>query len=222
MLGNFKTQVRNVTGNVGMALVSRAKNTVAAALETMADKASGGRLGRTKSVLVGRSLLNAAKADFANVRKSALGEGKFSIDSPTANDFVQGIKDRQRVFKFAPAEGYRKATNWAMNNQYFGDEAFVRAAYARALGGYLKANGITAEQFGSEAWREKHTDIVDKARSYAVKEAQETTFRDHNALSDWVSRIGRRPDTPKPVQALSAGMMPFRRTPANVLARAEE
>lgn len=222
MLGNFKTQVRNVTGNVGMALVSRAKNTVAAALETVADKASGGRLGRTKSVLVGRSLLNAAKADFANVRKSALGEGKFSIDSPTANDFVQGIKDRQRVFKFAPAEGYRKATNWAMNNQYFGDEAFVRAAYARALGGYLKANGITAEQFGSEAWREKHTDIVDKARSYAVKEAQETTFRDHNALSDWVSRIGRRPDTPKPVQALSAGMMPFRRTPANVLARAEE
>ena len=222
MLGNFKTQVRNVTGNVGMALVSRAKNTVAAALETLADKASGGRLGRTKSVVVGRALLNTAKADFANVRKSALGEGKFSVDNPTANDFVQGIKDRQRVFKFAPAEGYRKATNWAMNNQYFGDEAFVRAAYARALGGYLKANGITAEQFGSEAWRAKHTDIVDKARSYAVKEAQETTFRDHNALSDWVSRIGRRPDTPKPVQALSAGMMPFRRTPANVLARAEE
>lgn len=222
MLGNFKTQVRNVTGNVGMALVSRAKNTVAAALETMADKASGGRLGRTKSVVVGKSLLNAAKADFANVRKTALGEGKFSVDNPSSNYFVQGIKERQRVFKFALAEGYRKVTNWAMNNPYFGDEAFVRAAYARALGGYLKANGITAEQFGSEAWREKHADIVDKARSYAVKEAQETTFRDHNALSDWVSRIGRRPDTPKPVQALSAGMQPFRRTPANVLARAEE
>ena len=109
-----------------------------------------------------------------------------------------------------------------MNNEYFGDEAFIRSAYTRSLAGYLKANNVTAEQFSDESWRNGHREFVDRAREFAIKDAQEQTFRDHNTFSDWISRIGRRPDTPKAIQTLSAGMMPFRRTPANVLVRAEE
>ena len=81
---------------------------------------------------------------------------------------------------------------------------------------------MTAEQFSDESWRNGHREFVDRAREFAIKDAQEQTFRDHNTFSDWISRIGRRPDTPKAIQTLSAGMMPFRRTPANVLVRAEE
>lgn len=222
MLGNLKTQVRNLTGNVGMNLINRANNTVAAWMESVASKASGGKIARTRSAVVGEDLKQAARADFENVRQEALGDAKFSVENPSANAFYQGIKEKQRVFKSGLFESYRKATNWLMNNEYFGDEAFIRSAYTRSLAGYLKANNVTAEQFSDESWRNGHREFVDRAREFAVKDAQEQTFRDHNTFSDWISRIGRRPDTPKAIQTLSAGMMPFRRTPANVLVRAEE
>ncbi len=222
MLGNLKTQVRNLTGNVGMKLINMANNTVASWMESISSKASGGKINRTRSAIVGKDLKRAARADFENVRQEALGDAKFSVENPSANAFYQGVKEKQRVFKSGLFESYRKATNWLMNNEYFGDEAFIRSAYTRSLAGYLKANNVTAEQFSDESWRNGHREFVDRAREFAVKDAQEQTFRDHNTFSDWISRIGRRPDTPKAIQTLSAGMMPFRRTPANVLVRAEE
>lgn len=222
MLGNLKTQVRNLTGNVGMKLINMANNTVASWMESISSKASGGKINRTRSAIVGKDLKRAARADFENVRQEALGDAKFSVENPSANAFYQGVKEKQQVFKTGLLEAYRKATNWAMNNEHFGDEAFIRSAYTRSLAGYLKANNVTAEQFSDESWRNGHREFVDQAREFAVKDAQEQTFRDHNTFSDWISRIGRRPDTPKAIQTLSAGMMPFRRTPANVLVRAEE
>ena len=222
MLGNLETQVRNLTGNVGMKLINMANNTVASWMESISSKASGGKINRTRSAIVGKDLKRAARADFENVRQEALGDAKFSVENPSANAFYQGVKEKQRVFKTGLLEAYRKATNWAMNNEHFGDEAFIRSAYTRSLAGYLKANNVTAEQFSDESWRNGNREFVDQAREFAVKDAQEQTFRDHNTFSDWISRIGRRPDTPKAIQTLSAGMMPFRRTPANVLVRAEE
>lgn len=222
MLGNLKTQIRNVSGNVGMLFASRTSNAIAASLETIASKASGGKTERTRSVTVDKALRDAATKDFDTVRREALGEVKYSITDPSAGAFVQGIQDKQRVFKSSILEGYRKATNWLMNNPFFGDEAFIRKAYSRALSGYLKANGVTAEQFQDQTWQKEHADLLENAREFAVKDAQEVTFRDQNTFSDWISRIGRRPDTPKIVRALSAGNMPFRRTPANVFLRAVE
>ena len=216
MLGNFKTQVRNISGNVGMRAVSAAKNTVAAALERLTGTE------RTKSVTVSRELLNASRADFGNVRTEAMGEGRYADTRMDPGTFWRGVEERRRIFRSGAMEGYRRATNWAMNNQYFGDEAFSRSAYARALAGYLKAQNVSAAEFTDQAWQRSHADFLDQARQYAIQEAQETTFRDHNFFSDWVSRVGRRADTPQAVRAVSEGLMPFRRTPANVLLRAEE
>lgn len=216
MLGNFKTQVRNITGNVGMRAVSSARNTVAATLERLAGTE------RTKSVTVSRDLMNAAGADFSNVRNEAMGEGRYSDNPMDPGTFWQGVEERRRIFRTGAMEGYRRATNWAMNNQYFGDEAFSRSAYARALAGYLKANNVTAAEFTNQTWQADHATFLDNARQYAIQEAQETTFRDHNMISDWVSRVGRRADTPQAVRTILEGLFPFRRTPANVLVRAEE
>ena len=216
MLGNFKTQVRNISGNVGMRAVSAVKNTVAAALERLTGTE------RTRSVTVSRALLNASRADFPNVRPEAMGEGRYSDDRMDPDTFWRGVEERRRIFRSGAMEGYRSATNWAMNNQYFGDEAFTRSAYARALAGYLKAQNVSAAEFTDPAWQQAHGDFMDRARQFAIHEAQETTFRDHNVFSDWVSRVGRRQDTPRAIRTVSEGLMPFRRTPANVLYRAEE
>lgn len=46
----------------------------------------------------------------------------------------------------------------------------------------MKAHQVTAEQFSSAEWQSRNGSFVDKARLYAIKEAQESTFRDSNAL----------------------------------------
>lgn len=243
MLGNFKTQGRNIVGNVGMQAVQRAKDGIATALESIAYHASGGKFERTKSFTVDKALRDAAKADFKNVQDAALGEGKYHEGSDS-DAFLRGVEDKRTIFKnngdwgttessnpFVRAarittdtaakglEGYRRATNWAMEQ---GDVIFSKGAYAHALAGYLKAHQVTAEQFSSAEWQSRNGTFVDKARQYAIKEAQESTFRDSNTLSSWVSRIGRRRDTPKVARIAAEGLAPFRKTPANVLVRAEE
>ena len=203
MLGNFKTQGRNIVGNVGMQAVQRAKDGIATAIESIAYHASGGKFERTKSFTVDKALRDAAKVDFKNVQTVALGEGKYH-EGGDSDAFLRGVEDKRTIFKnngdwgttessnpFVRAarittdtaakglEGYRRATNWAMEQ---GDVIFSKGAYANALAGYLKAHQVTAEQFSSAEWQSRNGSFVDKARLYAIKEAQESTFRDSNTL----------------------------------------
>lgn len=214
MLGNFKTQARNILGNVANKAQYFAKNQLANLIEVAANKVSKGKIGRTKSAVVGREWMKAANADFANVRKRVQQYGKYTDDN-FKGDFAQGIEDARKLL-LPVLEQYRRATAWAMDT---GDLIFSKSAYARSLAGYLKANGVQAQQLEAGT---VPAGLLTKARDYAVRQAQEATFRDSNEFSDWVSRIGRRPDTPKAAKALAEGLLPFRRTPANVLVRAEE
>ena len=214
MLGNFRTQVRNIIGNLGMSVTTGARNAVATGIEWLANKASGGKFHRTKSIFVNKDQLKAARNDFANVEFIALNGGKFNDPMAKSQQFHQEVQDARRIFKFAPLEGYRRGTNWAMDK---GDLVFSKAAYGRALAGYLKANGIKETDFSKIDQK-----TIDEARAYAINEAQETTFRDNNWLSSWVSKLGRGKNTPKGVKIVSEGVMPFRKTPANILLRAEE
>ena len=213
MLGNFKTQIRNLAGNTVMSVAKAVKNEVAAVLEA-AVHAVNPKLERTQSVRVGGDWMDAAKADFENVRDVA--EGNARYDDTSRSRIMQEINERRRVFKLKPLEVYRKITNWATNA---GDEIFIKHHYARALAGYLKANGATPEQLRSGTVKPA---LYDRAVSFAIKEAQEATFHDNNAFSNWVSQIGRRDTTPKAVRMMAEGVAPFRKTPANVLARAYE
>ena len=248
MLGNFKTQIRNVTGNATMAIMQKVKNEIAAGIETIAHTVSGGKVERTKSFGVAPELYAAAWNDFRSVQKAALGEGKYSdINEISNNEFLRGIDDKRTIFKnngtwgtgksdsaffrsafmqkvrkgtdalWKAPEAYRKLTNLAMEQ---GDVIFSRTTYADALAGYLKAHGMN----DAEALRNGTVDpvLLDDARMYAIQEAQEATFRDSNPFSDWVSKAGRRSGTPKAVRVMAEGTMPFRKTPANVLVRAEE
>lgn len=216
MLGNFKTQGRNIAGNVSQLILTIQKDEVAAAIES-AVKLVNPDFEKTKSFTVSKELLRAGRADFESIQDIALGSSKYNDTEATG--FMKGVEEKRRIFKFAPLEAYRKATNWAMEQ---GDVIFSKATYARSLAGWLKAHGITASQYTDEAWRSENRNTVDSAQSYAIKQAQEATYRDSNAFSNWVSKIGRRKDTPWYGRLISEGIMPFRRTPANVLLRAEE
>lgn len=214
MLGNLRTQGRNIVGNLGMKGVRSVQNTVAAGIENIVSKASGGKLRRTRSATVSKAQRAAAAKDFDLLKSAILGGGKYADTASDSSAFSQGVQEQRQIFKFKPLEGYRKVTNWAMEQ---GDLIFAKDAYARALAGYLKANGIMETDYSRI-----DTAILDDARLFAAKEAQEATFRDTNWLSGWISKVGRRKDTPGIVKTVSEGIMPFRKTPANVLVRAEE
>jgi len=246
MLGNFRTQARNILGNLSMSLLTSTKNAVQTALEGAAYLATGGKTQRTTSLVANRDLVNAAKAYYNAHADVINGEGKYS-DNRTATGFMKGVEDQRTIFgKGARSEwasnlasriagrdvevqknileDYRRATNWAMTR---GDTVFIGGRFARTLAGYLQVNGMDAATFsgiqdGSIQPTAEQQTLIDNAVNYATQEAQEATFHDNNALSNWISKIGRRKDTNKIGKLISEGIMPFRKTPANVLIRAEE
>ena len=223
MLGNLRTQARNIVGNVAMKVVSSIKNAVASSIEKLAYGVSGGKFKKTKSFTVSKAQLASAMADFADIKSAVMGSGRYADSRSESTEFAQGVQDKRTIFKsdnkvlntaMKPLEGYRKVTNWAMEQ---GDLFFAKRAYARALAGYIKAQGISETNYAKIS-----PAVMEDARLYAAQEAREQTFRDTNWLSGWVSKVGRRKDTPKAVKVISEGIMPFRKTPANVLVRAEE
>lgn len=209
MLGNLKTQGRNVGGNVLMLAATMAKRRTQAAIEALASAASGGKIDRSTSFGINANLYKAGIEDANAIMDTLQGESKYSDTSRVA---IKDIQDKRQIFDNKLLEGYRKITNWALEA---GDRVFLRANYADAFQGYLSARGIKDVS-------EASPELLNSARTFAIKEAQEATFRDSNKVADWVSSLGRGKNTPKAVQILSEGVMPFRKTPANVGIRAVE
>ena len=216
MLGNARTHVRNIAGNAVFAPAVAVKNMTATAIESAVSRVSGGKLNRSKGMVgfskADRALLSAAWNDFDNVQESALGGGKYS-EFQNANKYIE---EGREVFKFKPLEAARKGNSKALDAE---DMWFSRPHYAYAMAQYCKANNITAEQIAKGK-------AIKPARTYAIREAQKATYRDANYLSDAVSKFGRVNDKSNPVKKFAGivaeGVMPFKKTPANILMRGIE
>lgn len=215
MLGNARTHVRNILGNAGFVPVRRMKDAVALGIEAAYSKAKGGNVERSKGFVSPNSdLYKLAKADYENIADLITGGGKY-------NDAASGIERMKSAFGEKGVWKYLSkiadANSFALDAE---DVWFSKPAYAQSLAGYLKANKITAEQFNADEA------IRDKARAYAVKEAQRATYRDYNDFSNFIAKVGRTKrgggTTAKVASTLMEGVLPFRRTPANILVRGVE
>lgn len=213
MLGNPRTHVRNIVGNVGFVPAVTVKNVIGAGIESAANAVSGGKVGRTKAILTTKDagLIKAAWSDYANIREQALGSGKY-------NDNVnvrQEIEEGRTIFKPKLLEAMRKFNSTALDAE---DAWFSKPHYAAALAQFCKANGITAEQVAGGKG-------IEAARDYAIREAQKATYRDTNAFSQMISDLGRYRGDNKMKRlgsTLAEGILPFRKTPANILVRGVE
>lgn len=215
MLANPRTHVRNVAGNVFFQPLRIVKDRVAAAIESGVSAASGGKLERTKSFLASPALYRAAWADWSNVRDTLSGN-KY-------DDVKSEINSRRRIFRFAPLEATRTTNSWLLE---FEDSIFKHITYADALAGYLQANGVTAEQLRSNI---VDSQLLSRARDYAGQEALRATYQDRNDFSNLLSsRFNENSNINginKVARAANAGIdaiLPFRRTPANILLRGVE
>lgn len=211
MLANPKTHINNFSGNVTMYGERKAKDTIKAGLEAIFLPQDQ----RTAAVLSGKERRAAAAADYENVKSMILDGDKYS---DSAN---RKIQESRRIFSNSILEGIRVKNDELLNA--FGDGIFAKANYTDAFAGILKARGYTAEDFTKGNIPEAQ---LDSMRAYAIKEAQKATFRDLNSFSRFVRDIGFKNTEgnafKKGANVAVEGVLAFKKTPANVFARAVE
>lgn len=212
MLGNPRTHVRNIVGNAFFVPVRAVKNTIAYGLENLADSKVNGGIERSKSILNRNNandvaLIKYAMTDYEAVQETILSGGKYV-------DTFQGIDKNRTIYKTKILEAARKGNSNLLDAE---DAWFCKPAYANALAKWYKANGISAEQLNTGKVPEE---TIIKAQTIAIKEAQKATYRDTNWFSAQVSRLGKVDN--KVAAVLIEGVLPFKKTPANILARAVE
>ena len=218
MLGNPRTHIRNILGNIAFQVPATLKNRVGALGEITAQ-ALGADVERTKS-LTGASpfgaLAKEARADWANAKEFLEG-GKYSEGQTSARDIEREAKpfqDSNPVGKFV---GWLADKNGKLLEAE--DNRAKRWIYSQSLAGYLKANGI-------KSISEASPELLSRARNYAAQEALRNTFNDHNDVSDFVAKLGNlrnsKSKTARAASYLTEGLLPFKRTPTNVAVRAVE
>lgn len=238
MLGNPKTMLRNYIGNKTFGAVTGISNNIAALAEAGIDKGikffGGEGIQRTKSVL------NPVKD--SDIIKSAFDDADFSryrqiIGSKYEKFSKDSLRQHKSVFNSKAARFYEKLTDAGIS-----DYNAVKKKYSTSLAGYLKANGFDESIFKAEdelarlknlsetrtlskaeknaiEQLTKDVEALEKGRDFALKQAEYATFHEDNkiasTLSKW-SKISREEGTGIG-SVLIEGMVPFKKTPANVL-----
>lgn len=225
MLANPRTHIRNIAGNIGFQPVRMAKNEIGALLERLFIGQDGTK---TKSFLTSPDLYKAAWKDFESVREVLSGNKYDDIKSEINSRrtvFEKGLPTKAveritgKTLPIGLLEAGRKGNSWLLEAE---DLIFKRITYADSLAQYLAANGVTAEQLSSGQVNEN---LLSAARDYAGQEALKATYQDRNQFSNLVSSAGRyRGDKTagKVASAALDAVLPFRRTPANILVRGVE
>ena len=224
MLGNARTHVRNILGNAAFVPVRATKDLIAAGIEAGTNALSPEGISRTKSVLVptssaDRALYKAGIADYATVEK-LLGDV-----SAKRSDSISRIEEMRPAFGGDNAvwRALSKVSEINGNALSLEDVLFKKITYASAFGGYMKANGVTEEMIRTGKVAEE---VMDQARSYAFEEALRATYNDFNDFSNFVSKLGTLSRSSnkfaRAAGVLVEGTLPFKRTPANIVARAVE
>lgn len=211
MLINPKTHIRNIVGNAIFLPAREFKNAIGAGLEKAIVPVGQ----RTKAILTpkDKGLISFANKDFANVVDILRGETKF----------VEDMRNQQAdVFKTKVLEGLRKFGLNALNEE---DTWFLRLAYDSSLAQYMKANKLTEADMVGE--------VLDKARMYALQEAEKATYRDASKLASAISKTKANLAEGKAKTAAGSlvkkagevaleGAIPFAKTPINILRRGFE
>lgn len=206
MLGNPRTMIRNILGNTTFGAVTDVKDAVGAVLEKAFLKEGQ----RTKAILnpvTDKALINACAKDADVTSFEELTEGGHKYN------MKHEVEGERQIFKSKLLEGARNLTNNVLEKS---DNFALKKKYAKALAGYLKANGYNADVLKT------NNSILDKARAYAIEQAKEATFHADNAfadmLSDWSRSARERGGIGgRAGEVLIESIMPFKKTPANIL-----
>ncbi len=196
MLGNPRTHIRNLLGNAVFMPAIKLKDTIKAGME----KAFVSQENRTTSVIVNKEYKDFAESDFEKVVDIITGNGKMNPSDT--------IREQQKIFKNKVFEGFRKFNFDMLKKE---DMVFLKMHYKRALGGFLQARNIDLNNVDEAT--------LNEARNYAIKEAQKATYRDGSVFANTISRFSK---SNKVANVLVEGVLPFKKTPINIIKRGVE
>lgn len=212
MLFNPRTHIRNVFGNAVMSVANATRNRISSGLQRAFVRDTSQRT--RQSINRSENAEDDARyqvgyAEYKRVSEMLGDAGKYS------NELNQIRRHMRSPFKGVLG----KVMDFGSGTLEYEDVLFSRRAYASNLAQFLKARGITAEQYmsgsiGQEAKAE--------AQAYAISEAQKATFRDFNAFSNLVSKLanlGGDTGVGRAWQTFMGANLPFTRTPANIIVR---
>jgi hypothetical protein len=196
MLSNPKTHIRNVVGNAIFVPVVRIKDFIGSITESGLEQGK-----KTKSILVKKEYRDFAKKD------AKLDSVKNLLKGNKYND-KSAIREKQKVFK---SEALNFLTEFNSNALEAEDMLFKNIHYIHALAGFLQARKVDLNNVSQ--------DVLDEARIYAVKEAKKATFNDESALANAIQRFGSKNLA---TNMAVEGVLPFKRTPINIIKRGIE
>lgn len=190
MLGNPRTHIKNVIGNVLFGGVNRASNKVSSLLQRALIPEGE----RTRSFFAKAEAKEFAKRDFEEM-KSSLGGDKY--DS-AYTEIQRKVQDRSLGI-FSPAARFSSNAMtaedlWAKKSQYIRSMAEIITARG------WDANNLTPEQ-------------LETARTQAVKDAQKVTFQEASDLAKTLTKLEKKGPA---WNLVIGGIMPFKGVPINI------
>lgn len=194
MLGNPRTHIRNIMGNVASAAALDTSHKVSAVGQKFLPQKK-----RTRALHTSKAAKQFAKADYANVETELSGNAYKTEMSE--------IKQRQKLFP-KPLQKVMDANTWALDAE---DQVFKKKSYIDSMGNFLTARGWDVNNL-TEAQ-------LNEARQHAIQDAKIATFQDASALADTLSRLEKKN---KATEVIIGSLVPFKRTPINVAKRSFE
>lgn len=214
MLGNPRTHIRNMAGNVLMQGVSRSSNATSALLQNIFIKDA------TKRTRTGVGTMEAhrfAKEDF-NKNKDLLTGNPYTTSE--TGQIMQRVREKAFTVDANKREksAFWRAVDIAMKPMHklsnfntkaldLEDMLFKRSTYIDSM-----ANFLTARGYGKNL-DSVPENVLQEARTHAIDDALEATFQQYSELA---SKLAQMEASNKVGQFLIGGTFPFKRVPINI------
>lgn len=196
MLGNPRTHIRNVIGNIVYQIPSRASNKLSAGLQKIFIKDENRR---TRSLLRNEKIKEFAKQDYQTMQDV--------LDGNQYTSEMSEIQRRKKTFP-KPIQAVMDANSKALDWE---DQVFKRMTYVNSMTEFLTARRVDVDNIPQ--------DTLEQARTHAINDARRATFQDASALADFIGKIEKKN---KASEIIIGGLVPFKRTPINIAKRGFE
>lgn len=193
MLGNPKTHIRNVVSNVAMWGTLKVKNATARTLETILPVKN-----RTKTwEKASKEVRDYARKTTEEMKNIITGESKY--------DEKTSIERKKQTFNSKILEKIKDFNSDMLSKE---DWLFSSRAFESSFREYLTAQGIKTNEDITN-----NTEIIEKAKLYAIEQSEIATFRQYSWLANQISKIENKNLATKLVVGST---IPFKKTPINV------
>lgn len=213
MLGNTRTHMNNIMGNVTMKAAVVAKDNVAGLMQLALPKEQRTKAIGTTLTADGRKMVSEAKkyaeTDFYSVLKE---DGKWNVARglDAAVPTFGGNQNAKGIGKVTNAIGdaFQKLVDVNGNALDKEDYFFLKSTFANSMASDLKAKGYTSDIFAKTDAHSKK--VLQEAAARAFADAQEATFHTASPTAQWLNTA------PDAVKAVVEGVLPFKKTPINI------